>query len=77
LHIATYLSYINNAEHIFETLKLCIQLNDKEYVDKICNILPAELPITINWKMLQYEANQIKNYEILRRMIHEELIRSE
>mgnify|MGYP003351426311 CR=1 FL=1 len=52
-------------------------IEPKKKESNLIDALRDFLPIAINWKLLQYEANQIKNYEILRRMMFEEIIRSE
>ena len=73
-----------NFGHIYETLKLCIELRDREYIDAICDSLwqsqkekPMEYGnLSVNWSLLQYEAKLSGDMEILRRMKREEFIRS-
>jgi hypothetical protein len=82
--VAECLAEPANFGHIYETLKLCIELRDREYIDAICDSLwqsQKEKPVeygnlSINWTLLQYEAKLSGDMEILRRMKREEFIRS-
>ena len=73
-----------NFGHVFEILKLCIELQDREYIDAICDKLwisenknyKKYEGLSINWSLLQYEAKLSGNMEILRRMKREEFIRN-
>ena len=66
--------YGTNNEHIFETLKLSIQICDIEYVNMLCDILYfINYNLSINWSILLYEAKNCGNAEIFRRITHEDI----
>ena len=73
-----------NFGHIFETLKLCIELHEREYITSICNELWKSqqknineyVNLSINWSLLQYDAKLSGDMEIFKRMKFEEFIRN-
>ena len=82
--VAKCLAEPANFGHIYETLKLCIELRDSEYISAICNELwqsqqknqDEYANLAVNWSLLQYEAKLSGDMEIFRRMKYEEFIRA-
>ena len=75
----TYFARPENYEHLFETLKLAIQLQKKDVVFAICGIISDEKKkndnnpnLSINWSLLQYEAKLTANMDILSRLMFED-----
>ena len=68
-----YFDDSTNYEHLFETLKLAIQLQKKEIVFMLCDII-SKINLSINWSLLQYEAKLTGNMKILSRLMFEDFV---